>query len=80
MKKLKNEVKSVQKMVIETFLILFVFISFLLGITLYIYYSVNVNYIDELSLLKDIHSLRAEMVEFSEKSKEVGYIEIKEVT
>lgn len=80
MKKLKNEVNLAQNRVTETFLIIFVFLSFLLGITLYIYYSTNLKYIEELSLSKDIHSLRAEIFEFSEKPREVGYIEIKEVT
>ena len=79
MKKLENEVKTTQMLITETFLVLFVFLSFLLGMTFYIYYEINTKYTDELSLMRDIHSLRAEMTEFSKEQINVGYMEIKEV-
>ena len=80
MKNLENEVKSPNNRLIDTFLVIFVFLSFFLGITLYIYYATNSSYINELYMTKDIHSLRAEMMEFSDKYRELGYIEIKEVS
>lgn len=79
MKRNENEVKSTERTLIETFFVIFVFVSFLLAITLYIFYNTNSYYIEELSLSKDVHSLRAEMQEFNQSSKGVGYIEIKEV-
>jgi hypothetical protein len=80
MKKNQNEAKSTERRVLETFFVIFVFVCILLASTLYIYYASNLYYLDELSLSKDIHSLKAEMQEFSEKPKGVGYIEIKEVS
>ena len=79
MKNNKIEAKSIQKRIIETFLIIFILISNILALTLYFYYKSNLNRTKELSYLNDIHSLRAEMFEFSEKKQILGYLEIKEV-
>jgi len=79
MKRNHNEAKSTERRVLETFLVIFVFVCILLASTLYIYYTSNSYYLDELSLSKDIHSLKAEMQEFTQNPKGVGYIEIKEV-
>lgn len=79
MKKLENEVKQTQILIRETFLAIFVFLSILLSLTLYFFYETNSKYADELSYMRDIHSLRAEMNKFSDKEMNVGYIEIKEV-
>lgn len=79
MKSLENEAKTFKKRVIEVFLVIFVFLSCLLGFTLYIYYTVNSKYLEELSLTRDVHSLRAEMQAFTDKNVVLGYIQVKEV-
>lgn len=83
-KKLRNPLDGPlnhQSVVREIFLVIFVSLSVILGVTLFFYYRVNSNYEEEIAMIRDIHHLRANLVPFGQnKGKPAkGYFEISEV-
>jgi Cu/Zn superoxide dismutase len=73
-----------QALLKEVFLGIFVVLSVILCLTLFFYYRVNSNYEVEISMMKDIHHLKANIVSFnldkkSDNLKKIqGYLEITE--
>jgi Cu/Zn superoxide dismutase len=77
--KKSNSQKSHSKLQ-EVFLVIFVALTIVLGLTLYFYYKVNSNYQEEISFLSDVHILKAKLHPVGDGNVVIkGYIEVTEV-